>query len=112
MILNPDPNSHLASVPARHFQTNDKAYTHLKMFERMKAKLWSNPEKPSKDESKQTANEKPSKSEEKAQERFSREHSKRVRAREKALVKAQEERAGGQTFEMRGSFLTICGGGC
>lgn len=82
------------------------------MFEELKAKLWSNSERPSKDEYKQTADEKPSKSEEKAQKRFSREHSERVRAREKALVKAQEERAGGRKFEMRGSFLTIGGGGC
>lgn len=82
------------------------------MFEQVKAKLWSKPERPSKEEHKQTADEKPSKSEAKAQKRFSREHSKRVRAREKALVKAQEERAGVGKFEMRGSFLTIGGGGC
>ncbi|KAJ5541796.1 hypothetical protein N7494_006872 [Penicillium frequentans] len=82
------------------------------MFEQVKAKLWSNLERPSKGGYKRTADEKPSKSEEKAQKRFSREHSKRVRAREKALVKAQEKRAGSGKFEMRGSFLTIGGGGC
>ncbi|KAJ5644147.1 uncharacterized protein N7484_006654 [Penicillium longicatenatum] len=81
------------------------------MFEKMISKLRSNTEKPSKREYKQTADEKPTKSEEKAQKRFSREHSKRVRAREKALVKAQEKRAGGGKFKMKGSFLTI-GGGC
>ncbi|KAJ5916044.1 hypothetical protein N7504_000059 [Penicillium tannophilum] len=71
------------------------------MFEQVKAKLWSDPERPSRVGYKRTADEKPSKSEEKAQKRFSREHSKRVRAREKALVKAQEERARVWKFVIR-----------
>ncbi|KAJ6011619.1 hypothetical protein N7451_003031 [Penicillium sp. IBT 35674x] len=81
------------------------------MFEQVKAKLWSSSARPSKDGYNRTADEKPSKSEEKAQKRFSREHSKRVLAREKALAKAQEKRAGGGRYNIRGSFLTI-GGGC
>ncbi|KAJ5644471.1 hypothetical protein N7507_010482 [Penicillium longicatenatum] len=76
------------------------------MLEQLKVKLWSNTEKPSKREYTQTADEKPTKSEEKAQKRFSREHSKRVRAREKALTKAQEKREGVGKFVIRGS------GGC
>ncbi|KAJ5761210.1 hypothetical protein N7520_008366 [Penicillium odoratum] len=63
-----------------------------------------------KSEGKHTTDERPStcKNEERAQKRFAREHSKRGRAREKALRKQWE---GDQKFAMRGSFVTIAGGG-
>ncbi|KAJ5648725.1 hypothetical protein N7490_005097 [Penicillium lividum] len=79
------------------------------MFDWVKGKMW--PKKHAlKSEDKQTTNERPTtcKSEARAQKRFAKEHSKRVRAREKALRKQWE---GDQKFAMRGSFVTIAGGG-
>ncbi|KAJ5924285.1 hypothetical protein N7466_008472 [Penicillium verhagenii] len=77
------------------------------MYQWVKDKIFPDPQRAPKSEYEQTADERPSKSEIKARKRFSREHGRRVRAREKELEKAWQ---GPRKFIVRGDCGAVPGG--